>query len=64
MVKKKVLERELLAAGFHRKKGANHDQYENADGIKISLPRHIEVNEYTAKAIRRAAGLIGKDGKK
>lgn len=34
--------------------GANHDLYD-LGGIRLTVPRHSEINEFTAKAIIREA---------
>jgi len=54
-MKRKDLERELLTLGWHIvRHGGRHDIW--AFGTReITVPRHDEINEYTAKSILRAA---------
>lgn len=60
MTKRADLVRELELAGFRRSKAGqtqSHDKFRK-DGYKpIAVPRHREINEITAEAIRRQAGL-------
>lgn len=58
-MKKSHLERMLRQAGWHITPGAKHDlaKHPNRPGVKIPIPRHREINEYTAKAILKDAGL-------
>jgi hypothetical protein len=51
-MKKRDLERELQRLGFWRADGSKHDKWTN--GIHTdTVPRHIEINEFTAKQILR-----------
>lgn len=54
-MKRKELEKKLLELGwiFYRP-GRRHDIW-TKDEYEIVVPRHNEINEYTAKAILKAA---------
>jgi len=56
------LVRALKKAGWSIEHGGNHDIARNPQkpAVRIPLPRHKEVNEYTAMTILKAAG-IGKE---
>lgn len=56
MVKRRDLVKELLAAGFVSKGGANHEVF-TKPGYRTEVPRHKEVGERLADAIRKQAGL-------
>lgn len=56
MVKRRDLVRELLAAGFVSKGGANHEVFTKS-GHRTEVPRHREIGERLADAIRKQAGL-------
>ena len=56
MVKRWDLVRELLAAGFVSKGGANHE-VSMKPGYRTEFPRHSEIGELLADAIRKQAGL-------
>lgn len=58
VTRKRVLERDLLQAGWVKIEGAGskHDKFRK-DGHTIAVPRHREIKEATAKAIRKQAGL-------
>lgn len=54
-MKKKDLERELKKLGFNLiPAGGKHDKWSN-DRDSIAVPRHREINEYTAKGIIKQA---------
>ncbi len=55
LVKKIVLEKELKKLGFtFLREGGSHEVWSN--GTKsVTIPRHREINEYTAKAIIKQA---------
>jgi len=57
-VKRRDLVKQLIAAGFRedRNKGG-HAIYEKPGVRPVQVPNHREINENTAKAILRAAGL-------
>lgn len=58
-MKNRDLVKELREAGWKIEHGGNHDLATNPDrpGVKIPISRHIEVNEMTARAILKQAGL-------
>ena len=58
-MKRKELDKRLRNAGWEIASGKKHDMAKHPDkpGIKIPLPRHIEINEYTARGILEQAGL-------
>ncbi|MGI6129238.1 MAG: type II toxin-antitoxin system HicA family toxin [bacterium] len=51
--------RDIITAGWYIIRGKRHDMAKHPDkpGIKIPLPRHKEINEYTAQGILERAGL-------
>ena len=50
-----------VAWGQASRKGSDHDVYE-CDGMGIPVPRHREINEYTAQGIMRDLEVkLGKD---
>jgi hypothetical protein len=49
-VKKRRLERELRRLGWWRAHGGKHDKWTNGT-FSVAVPRHAEINEYTARAI-------------
>jgi mRNA interferase HicA len=54
-MKRRDLEKRLRAAGWHLiRHGGRHDVWSNGER-EIAVPRHSEINEYTAKAILREA---------
>lgn len=57
-MKRRDLIKKLEAAGYQvDRDDGNHTVYEK-DGIRpLQVPRHREINENTAKAILKAAGL-------
>lgn len=51
-MKKEDLERQLRAWGFEREEGSKHDHWKSpTDGFRVWVPRHTEINKFTAKAI-------------
>lgn len=58
-MKRRDIDRVLKKAGWIITAGGNHDlaTHPQKPGIKIPLPRHTEVNEYTARGILARAGL-------
>lgn len=58
-LKRKDLDKQLKQAGWKITSGKRHDMAKHPDkpGIKIPLPRHKEINEYTAHGILKQAGL-------
>jgi predicted RNA binding protein YcfA (HicA-like mRNA interferase family) len=52
-VKRNELEKELKKRGWElTRRGKKHDIWESGDK-QVAVPRHSEINEYTAKAILR-----------
>ena len=60
MPKKRDLEKELIEAGWTKVKRKNgpHDKFVKPGLRSISVPRHVEIDEITALAIRKQAGLL------
>lgn len=56
MTKRKDLVRELVRAGFVEVRGTKHGKYRK-DGVTVMVPRHSEIKDQLAAAIRREAGL-------
>ncbi|MBZ4647272.1 MAG: hypothetical protein PWR27_2197 [Petroclostridium sp.] len=58
-MKRRDLIKRLKDAGWEITSGAKHDmaKHPNKQGIKIPIPRHTEINEYTANQILKEAGL-------
>lgn len=58
-MKRRDLIQKLKKAGWEISSGAKHDMatHPNKPGLKIPIPRHTEINEYTAKQILKEAGL-------
>lgn len=58
-MKRKELILKLKKAGWEISSGAKHDMATrpNRPGFKLPIPRHIEINEYTAKNILKEARL-------
>ena len=56
MTKRRVLIRELLDDGWTMSEGANHTKFRKGNKTVV-VPRHNEIKESTADAIRRQAGL-------
>lgn len=56
MTKRRDLERELLAAGWFKIEGANHTKFRKGRKT-VMVPRHSEIKNQMADAIRRQAGL-------
>ena len=55
-MKRRLLIKRIEDAGFVLKRhGSDHDIY-TKDNIVIQIPRHAEINEYTARGILRKAG--------
>jgi predicted RNA binding protein YcfA (HicA-like mRNA interferase family) len=55
-MKRRDLEKRLRALGWLLvRHGARHDVWSDGER-EIAVPRHNEINEYTAKAILREAG--------
>mgnify|MGYP002773208027 CR=1 FL=1 len=56
MTKRRIIEKQLLAAGFVCKHGANHDKYVKGS-VSVTVGRHREIPDEMAKVILRQAGL-------
>lgn len=58
-MKRRDIDRALKQAGWVITHGGSHDLATNPEKpeMKISLPRHKEINEFTAKGILEDAGL-------
>ena len=57
-MKQRDLIRALETAGYKKERDTgNHTVYAKPGSRPIPVPRHREINEYTAKGILRAAGL-------
>lgn len=57
-MKRRDLIRQLEAAGYRMERDVgDHTLYEKPGCRPIPVPRHRELNEYTALAILKAAGL-------
>lgn len=56
MTKRRVLVKQLLAAGFVYEKGSNHDKYVKGS-VTVTVGRHREISDEMAKVILRQAGL-------
>jgi mRNA interferase HicA len=56
-VKRKDLLRKLKAAGYRLDRNGDHSIYEKPGNRPVQVPNHREINEYTAKAILKAAGI-------
>lgn len=56
MTKRKALIRELERAGFCESGGTKHGKYKKGH-ITVTVPRHTEIGNQLANAIRKQAGL-------
>ena len=58
-MKRRDIDKALKKAGWVIIPGGNHDlaTHPQKPGMKIPIPRHNEINEYTAKGILERAGL-------
>lgn len=57
-MKKRDLIRKLEAAGYTLNRKGDHLIYEKPGSPPVQVPDHRELNEYTAKAILKVAGLL------
>lgn len=58
-MKRKDLIKRLEAAGFTvARDNGNHTIYSAPGKPPVPVPRHTELNEFTAKSILKAAGLL------
>lgn len=58
-MKRNELVKKLTKAGWKIISGKRHDMAKHQDhpGVKIPIPRHTEINEFTAREILKDAGL-------
>lgn len=56
-MKRRDLIKKLEAAGYKPDREGDHSIYEKEGCRPVQIPRHREINENTAKAILKAAGL-------
>lgn len=56
-MKRRDLIKKLETAGYRMDRDGDHTIYEKEGCRPVQVPRHREVNENTARAILRAAGL-------
>ncbi|MDO4285016.1 MAG: type II toxin-antitoxin system HicA family toxin [Eubacteriales bacterium] len=56
-MKRRDLIKKLEAAGYRADRDGDHTIYEKPDCRPIQVPKHREINEYTARAILKTAGL-------
>lgn len=58
-MKRRDLDKKLKKAGWEITSGKKHDmaKHPNKPGIRIPLPRHKEINDYTARGILETAEL-------
>ena len=56
MVKRRDLVKEVEAQGLRNCGGASHDIFKKP-GFTTSIPRHREIDEDTARDIRKQAGI-------
>jgi len=57
MTKRRDLIRLLEMNGFRNLGGRNHDKYKHPDGRQTVVPRHREIDNDTARGIKKQAGL-------
>lgn len=56
-MKRRDLIKKLEAAGYKADRNGDHTIFEKANGRPVQVPKHKEINENTARAILKAAGL-------
>lgn len=56
-MKRRDLIKKLEAAGYRIDRDGDHTIYEKKGSRPVQVPKHKEINEITAKAILKAAGL-------
>ena len=61
-MKRRDLIKRLKAAGYRLDRDGDHSIYEKPGCRPVQVPKHKELNEYTARRILADAGLL-KDGK-
>jgi mRNA interferase HicA len=57
-VKRKDLIKKLEAVGYRLDRTGDHAIYEKPGNRPVQVPNHREINEYTAKAILKMAGIV------
>lgn len=57
-MKRRDLIKKLEAAGYRLDRDGDHSIYEKEGSRPVQVPKHRELNENTAKAIIKAAGLL------
>lgn len=59
MLKRRDLIKKLESRGYRLDRDdGNHSIYEKSGNRPVQVPRHREINEFTAKAILKTAGII------
>lgn len=56
-MKRRDLIKKLEAAGYKADRDGDHTIYEKEGSRPVQVPRHREINENTARAILKVAGL-------
>ena len=56
-MKRKDLIRKLKAAGYYLDRTGDHAIFEKPECRPVQVPNHREINEYTARAILKIAGI-------
>lgn len=56
-MKRRDLIKQLEAAGYRIDRDGDHAIYEKEGSRPVQVPKHREINENTARAILKAAGL-------
>jgi predicted RNA binding protein YcfA (HicA-like mRNA interferase family) len=56
-VKTRDLVKKLKSAGYTKERSGDHITYEKEGGRPVQVPHGREVNEYTAQAILKDAGI-------
>lgn len=56
-MKRRDLVKRLKEGGYREVRDGDHTIFEKPDGRAVQVPRHKEINENTARAILKAAGL-------
>ena len=56
-MKRKELIRKLEAAGYRLDRTGDHAIYEKPGSRPVQVPNHREINDFTARAILKAAGI-------
>ena len=56
-MKRRDLIKRLTAAGYKLDRTGDHEIYEKKGGRPVQVPNHTDINDHTARAILKAAGL-------